>query len=136
MSTKSKSPQTTTSETASAESFLSRTLIAPLLFLSFLFSLLWIDRKTSAEIFTHEAPESKSQTRKSSDPSSKYYHSHQRHLARLEVDDAFAYQGKVIALLCVGSAVVLAGGSWAAWRLWHWAQGGDFWDVGKGAGEI
>lgn len=116
---------------AASESFFSRTLLAPILFISFLFSLLWIDRKTSAEIFTHET---KSERRKGSE--SKYYHSNQRHLAKREFDEAFAYQGNVVAMICVASAVVLAGGSWVVWRLWQWNQGAAFWNVGKGAGEI
>lgn len=74
---------TSTTEAVS-ESFLARTLFAPILFISFLFSLLWIDRNTSAEIFAHDDP--KSNSRKGSE--SKYYHSHQRHLAKREFDDA------------------------------------------------
>lgn len=131
MSTKT-SAATATTEAAS-ESFLSRTLFAPVLFVSFLFSLLWIDRSTSAEIFTHKDPKPK--TRKVSEP--QYYHSHQRHLAKREFDDAFAYQNKVIMLLCVGSAVLLVSSFWAAWRFWQWEFGEErFWTSGSSAAEI
>lgn len=129
----SKSTASTSTAEAASESFLARTLFVPVLFVSFLFSLLWIDRKTSAEIFPHENPKSKS--RKESEP--QYYHSHQRHLAKREFDDAFAYQGKLVILLCVGSAVVLVGGSWVVWRFFQWEFGGGrFWELGSGAAEI
>lgn len=95
-----------------------------------LFSLLWIDRRTSAEVFTHNE-----KTRKKSEP--QHYHSHQRHLAKREFEDAFTNQGKVIVLLCVGSAVGLVGASWAVWRFWQWEFGAErFWKVGQGAVEI
>jgi len=129
----SMSPTTTSKPEAASDSFLARTLFAPILFLSFLFSLLWIDRKTSAEIFTHDEPKLKS--RKKSD--SQHYHSHQRHLATRELEDAFAYQGKVIVLLCVGSAVVLVGASWFVWRFWQWKFGAEsFLKLGTGAAGI
>lgn len=131
MSTKSV-PGTSTAQAAS-DSFLARTFFAPILFISFLFSLLWIDRKTSAEIFTHNDPTLK--TRKKSEP--QHYHSNQRHLAKREFEDAFTSQNKVIVLLCVGSAFVVVGGSWAVWRFWQWEFGAEsFWKVGKGAVEI
>jgi hypothetical protein len=127
------STTTTSKSEAASDSFLARTLFAPILFLSFLFSLLWIDRKTSAEIFTHDEPKLKS--RKKSDP--QHYHSHQRHLAKRELEDAFAYQGKVVILLCVGSAVALVVASWSVWRFWQWEFGAEsFWKVGRGASEI
>ena len=118
MSTKSPTPS---SAEAAAESYLVRTLFVPILFVSFLFSLLWVDRGTSTEVFSHDDP--KSNARKGSE--TKYYHSHQRKLAKKEFDDAFAYQGRVVAMLCIGGAFVLVGASWAIWRFWQWELGNN-----------
>jgi hypothetical protein len=92
------------------ESLLSRLIIAPVLFISFLISLLLIDRQTSANIF------SRSTTNKDG-----YYHSHQRKLAKREMDDAFQMRGKVIAVmvLCMGVGLgVLAWLGESLWSVW------------------
>lgn len=52
-------------------------------------------------------------------------------------DHRFDYQGKVIAMFCAGTTVILVGASWAIWRFWQWEYGGSsFWRLGTGAGEI
>lgn len=89
-----------------AESLLSRLIVAPVLFISFLVSLLLIDRKTYGGIFG------------SSGSSDGHYHSHQRKLAKREMDDAFHLRNKIIAGMAIFGAVSLALFAWCMESLW------------------
>src|ERR1700733_3237184 len=105
------------SSTSSPEvgSIVSRTILGPVLFVSFIFSLFFVDKQTSAIIF-------ESNTRKDSTHGHEhYYHSHQRKLAKREFDDAFALRKRVIAAMCVAGVIGLAGLGWfltKAWAFW------------------
>lgn len=93
-----------------ADPILMRLFVAPVLFVSFLVSLFLIDRHHYARIFSNV------------DPKPDHYHSHQRKLAKAEVDDAFLLRRKVIAALCILSAVCLALFAWgieSIWRIWR-----------------
>ena len=90
-----------------AEPVLVRLFVAPILFVSFLISLFIIDRHHYGKIFSN--PESKSD----------YYHSHQRKLAKTEMDEAFLLRRKVIVGFCVFSAVSLALFAWGIESMWH-----------------
>lgn len=92
------------------ESLLSRLVVAPVLFVSFLISLFLIDRKHYGSIFA------------SSGSTDGYYHSHQRKLAKQEMDDAFQMRRKVIALMLMLSAVALAVVAWAFESLWRFLR--------------
>ncbi|EXJ76006.1 uncharacterized protein A1O5_00514 [Cladophialophora psammophila CBS 110553] len=92
-----------------AESLLSRLIVAPVLFVSFLISLFLIDRQTYGAIFARSGGQDG------------YYHSHQRKLAKREMDDAFQIRSKVIAAMVLLSAVSLALLAWileSVWKVW------------------
>jgi hypothetical protein len=101
--------------TPEAESIISRTLLGPLLFVSFIVSLFFVDKQTSAGIF-------ESNDRIDSNHGHEhYYHSHQRKLAKKEFDDAFVLRKRVIAAMCIAGGIGLAGLGWCltkAWALW------------------
>ncbi|KAL2403195.1 hypothetical protein ABEF95_008500 [Exophiala dermatitidis] len=88
------------------EPLLTRLVVAPVLFVSFLISLFLIDRQTYASIFGR------------SPSKDGYYHSHQRKLAKREMDEAFQMRRKVIVALCALSAVSLAIVAWGIESLW------------------
>lgn len=95
-----------------ADSIISRTLLGPILFVSFIFSLFVVDRQTSAEIFA-------SNTRTDTNHAHEhYYHSHQRKLAKKEFDEAFRLRKRVIAAMCIGSGIALAGLVWCLTKAW------------------
>jgi hypothetical protein len=101
------------------ESIVSRTILVPVLFVSFIFSLFFVDKQTSAGIFESNAQKD------SKHGHEHYYHSHQRKLARKEFDDAFALRKRVIAAMCVGGVIGLAGLGWLltkAWTFWRYSQ--------------
>lgn len=111
MFTKSSSASSSSAET---ESLFSRTIFAPILFVSFLISLLIVDQKTSATILPH--PDKKLHNE------DHYYHSHQRKLAKREMDEAFALRKRVIAGMCLLSALTLVGLGWSlskVWSIWN-----------------
>ncbi len=87
--------------TASSESLFTRLIVAPAVFVSFLLSLFLIDRKTYGDIFGQH-PES----------TDGYYHSHQRKLAKHDVDAAFRAKNKVIIGMAVSSGIGLALVGW------------------------
>ncbi|EXJ79205.1 hypothetical protein A1O3_08706 [Capronia epimyces CBS 606.96] len=92
------------------EPLLTRLIIAPVLFVSFLVSLFLIDRQTYGSIFGRSSSKDG------------YYHSHQRKLAKREMDDAFQLRRKVIAAICIVSAVSLAFVAWgieSVWTVWR-----------------
>ncbi|KAF7504293.1 hypothetical protein GJ744_002482 [Endocarpon pusillum] len=104
------------------ESLLSRTIIAPVLFLSFIFSLLIVDQRTSSSIlsprgFPPGSPPSKEKY------SHSYYHSHQRKLAREQMDEAFAIRGKVIVGICVLAGIGIVGMAAIGVKIWSWVYG-------------
>jgi len=94
------------------ESLLSRLIVAPVLFISFLISLVLIDRQTYGTVF------GKSASRDG------YYHSHQKSLAKREMDDAFQLRGKIIAGMILLSAVALALFAWTVESIWNAWRGG------------
>lgn len=98
---------TTPTSAPSNESLFGRLILAPVLFVSFILSFFLIDKQTGSEIFGSN-PEKGS-----------YYHSHQRKLAKKEMDEAWVRKNRVIAVLCVGSAVGLALIAWAGLRAWE-----------------
>lgn len=83
-------------ETTASEPLFTRLILGPVLFVSFLVSLFLIDRQSYSRIFTRSGSEDG------------YYHSHQRKLAKREMDDAFQLRGKVIAAMCMAGALSLA----------------------------
>ncbi|OAL33622.1 hypothetical protein AYO20_07129 [Fonsecaea nubica] len=94
-----------------AEPLLSRLIVAPVLFISFLISLFLIDRQTYGSIFARSGSRDG------------YYHSHQRKLAKREMDDAFQMRSKVIAGMFIFSAVTLALLAWtleSVWKGWRY----------------
>ena len=93
------------------ESLFSRLIIGPVLFVSFLVSLLMVDRKTYSTIFGAGHKDSHG-----------YYHSHQRKLARTEMDEAFQQRSKVIAGMCMLSGIVLAIVMWAISLAWWYLR--------------
>jgi len=95
-----------------AESLLSRFIVAPVLFLSFLISIVLIDRQTYGNVFGKSGSKDG------------YYHSHQRKLAKREIDNAFQMRSKVIAGIVLFSAVTLALFAWSLEWIWKAWRGG------------
>jgi len=92
------------------EPLFTRLIVAPVLFVSFLISLFLIDRKVYGGIFG------------SAGSKDGYYHSHQRKLAKQEIDDAFQLRKRVIAAMCVIGGVGVALVAWSiekAWTRWR-----------------
>ena len=101
MSTRRASSSEGSAATPIEDTLFSRLIVAPVLFVSFLLSLFLIDRQTVGGVFGQH-------TDKGS-----YYHSHQRKLAKHDLNEAFVMRNKVIAAMCVSSAVGLALAGWA-----------------------
>jgi hypothetical protein len=93
------------------ESLFSRLIVGPILFISFLLSLLLVDRKTSTSIFG------------AGHSSHEHYHSHQRKLARSEMDEAFQRRSRVIAGMCMVSGILVAVVLWAVSVGVWWLRG-------------
>ncbi|RMD44240.1 hypothetical protein DV735_g868, partial [Chaetothyriales sp. CBS 134920] len=91
------------------ESAFSRFVVAPVVFVTFLFSLALIDRRAAERIFGKEQ-HSKQHG---------YYHSHQKKLGKQEMADAFQIQRRVIVLFCLLSGLTVWVAVFAANRLWH-----------------
>jgi hypothetical protein len=91
-----------------SESAFSRLIVAPVLFVSFLLSLFIIDRETVGGVFGRSAGKNT------------YYHSHQRKLAKYDVDEAFRRKNRVIAAMIVSGAVGLALTGWAVQKV-YWS---------------
>lgn len=105
-----RSASTSSESTAVAESVFTRFVVAPVLFVSFLVSLVLVDRQTSGSVLGKSGGKDG------------YYHSHQRKLAKQEMDNAFQLRGKVIAGMALLSAMSLALFAWAIefiWRGWR-----------------
>lgn len=111
----------TTSEPApTSESLISRIVFAPLLFVSFLVSLIIVDREASSSVFGTSPPGSKDGKRTlDAGKEKRYYHSHQKKLARREIGDAFNIRNKVLVSLCVGMGVTAACMAWFVTRVWE-----------------
>lgn len=92
---------------AITESLFSRLIVGPVLFVSFLLSLLLVDRKTYSSIFG------------GSYDSHGYYHSHQRKLAKSEMDQAYQQRSRVIAGMCMLSGIAVAIMMWGIAIGWH-----------------
>jgi len=93
------------------ESAFSRLIVAPVLFVSFLVSLFLIDRQHYSGIFSH-----------SSSNEERYYRSHQKKLAKREMDDAFQLRGKVIAAMVMAVGVVVAVLGWVIVWMGGWLR--------------
>ena len=92
---------------APPESLFARLIVAPVLFVSFLLSLFFIDRKTYGGIF--------GQDHLSKDG---YYHSHQRKLAKHDVDEAFRARNKVIIAMAVSGGIGLTLVGWVVSKVY------------------
>ena len=95
------------------ESLFSRLIIGPVIFVSFLVSLVLVDRKTYSSIFG------------TGHGGGGYYHSHQRKLAKSEMDEAFQNRSKVLAGFCLLSGIAVAVIMWGlsiAWYAFRHAQ--------------
>ncbi|KAL9619529.1 MAG: hypothetical protein Q9160_005892 [Pyrenula sp. 1 TL-2023] len=96
-SSASTSSPTGTEPSPASESLVSRILFAPLLFISFIVSLLIVDREASSSVFGLSSPsDDNSRSSDKQGKEKKYYHSHQRKLAKREIGDAFKMRNKVI----------------------------------------
>lgn len=108
-----------------SESLISRTILAPVLFISFILSLLIVDRKTSTTIFSPTGSPLGSPGPRGSHGagSHAYYHSHQRKLAKMEVDDAFAIRRRVIVAMCVFAGIGFVATVLVGLKLWTLLKG-------------
>lgn len=89
------------------ESLFSRLVIGPVVFVSFLISLLLVERKTYSSIFA------------TGQNSNGYYHSHQRKLAKTDMDEAFQKRSTVLAGMCLLSGVAVAIAMWGISIAWY-----------------
>lgn len=123
-STATTSSPTPTETAPPSESLISRVVFAPLLFISFLISLVIVDHDASTSVLgTSSSPSGKNGSTSSRSNEKKYYHSHQRKLARREVGDAFDMRNKVLVGLCIGMGIAIAGMAWFVNRVWEgWAK--------------
>jgi hypothetical protein len=101
-------------------SLLSRTIFAPILFLSFLFSLLIIDRQTSSSVLSPVgvAPANAKEAGSGDATTPAYSHSHQRKLVKQDIAQAFAMHTKVAAAMCVFGGLVFVGTAWLGLQAW------------------
>ncbi|ROT36929.1 hypothetical protein SODALDRAFT_325492 [Sodiomyces alkalinus F11] len=85
-------------------------IITPIIFISFLVSLAWIDFR-----YTLRRPSGTARG------SAGYYHSYQAKLAKLEMADALGIRSYV-ALVMLAVAVVIGWGGWEAVKaIWYWS---------------
>ncbi|KAJ9662328.1 hypothetical protein H2198_001462 [Neophaeococcomyces mojaviensis] len=89
------------------ESLFARVVLTPLLFISFIISLFLIDKKTYSSVLNGH---------KSSD---EYYHSHQRKLAKREMEDAFHMRNRVLAAICIFGGIGFALVGWTGSKAWY-----------------
>lgn len=111
--------------------------MTPIIFVSFLVSLAWVDlrysiqrsqnRSNSGRSWLHHliyretassASQANGRARSSGGPQDGHYHSKQKKLAKMEMADAFEIRGTVVAVLLVLSASTGVG-MWVAGR-WAW----------------
>ena len=112
MSTTSASKSTASVQSSITESSFFRVLLTPILFVSFLISLVLVDKSTYKSVLSGHSSISQSET---------YYHSHQRKLAKTEMDQAFRRRNQVLAVIFVGSGVGMAIIAWAGSAVWRWS---------------
>lgn len=112
MATKASIARIESATAAAPESLFSRVIVGPVIFISFLISLLLVDRKIYASIFGPDHHDDHG-----------YYHSHQRKLAKSEMDQAFQQRNRVIAGMCMASGVVVAVAMWAISAGWIYFGG-------------
>lgn len=89
------------------EPLLSRLILTPVLFITFLVSLLFVDRKAYSQVVAGHVPQDS------------YYHSHQRKLARREVEDAFHMRNRAMAALLIATGIGLALLGWTGSKVIH-----------------
>ncbi|KAK6226744.1 hypothetical protein QIS74_00299 [Colletotrichum tabaci] len=122
------------------QSIIYKGIMTPIIFVSFLLSLVWVDIRYTIKrsrnhsqggwmpswlhnIVYRSSPyhyvRVKTQTTPSprADQQEWYYHSKQKKLLRMEVDDAFQMRGQVLVVLALVSLVVI----WAFWLFANWA---------------
>ncbi|KAL2756241.1 hypothetical protein ACRALDRAFT_1070664 [Sodiomyces alcalophilus JCM 7366] len=88
----------------------------PIIFVSFLVSLAWIDFR-----YTLQRPSGTARGLGGGPGNEGYYHSHQAKLAKMEMADALGIRGYV-SLVLLAVAVLLGWGGWEAVRsIWHWS---------------
>lgn len=85
---------------SSTESLFSRIIVTPLLFISFLISLFLIDKQTYSRVLSGHSQVDH------------YYHSHQRKMAKQELEDAFHMRNRVLGVIFVVGGVSLAMFGW------------------------
>ena len=86
------------------ESLFSRIFVAPVLFLSFLISLFLIDKDTYSKVLAGHGSYDQ------------HYHSHQRKMAKREIEDAFHMRNRVLAALLVVCGLGFAVLGWTGSR--------------------
>ncbi|KAJ0162437.1 hypothetical protein CTA2_4567 [Colletotrichum tanaceti] len=108
--------------------------MTPIIFVSFLLSLVWVDIRYTIKrsrnhsqggwmpswlhnIVYRSSPYHYVRVKTQKDQQGWYYHSKQKKLLRMEVDDAFQMRGQVLVLLALVSLVVVL----AFWLFANWA---------------
>lgn len=95
--------------------------MTPIIFVSFLISLAWVDlRYTITRSHFHSSARRWMPQWIHHIVYREYYHSKQRKLMRMEVNDAFEMRDSVVAVLGILAMV----GIWAVWRVCCWAWAG------------
>lgn len=84
------------------ESLLVRIFVTPLLFVSFIISLFLIDRDMYSKVFSGHGSYDQ------------HYHTHQRKMAKREIEDAFHIRNRVLAAIFVISGLGLALAGWSS----------------------
>lgn len=106
----SSSKSSTIESSPAQDSLFTRFIVAPVLFISFLVSLVIVDKKAHGGIFKdHEDKDG-------------YYHSHQKKLAKEEMDEAFHMRKKVIAAMLFSGGIGVALTAWLISKGWHFVM--------------
>lgn len=93
-----------------------QSILTPIIFVSFLVSLVWIDFR-----YTLQRPSGTARARGGGRGHEGYYHSYQAKLAKMEMADALAIGGYV-SLVLVAVAILLGWGGWGVIKsTWHWS---------------
>ncbi|PSR91927.1 hypothetical protein BD289DRAFT_481365 [Coniella lustricola] len=93
-------------------------LLTPIIFVTFLLSLAWVDlRYTLTRSHLHANAQQRMPSWLHHIVYREYYHSKQRKLMKMEISDAFEMRGSVMAVFGVLTMV----GIWAVWRACCWA---------------
>lgn len=107
----------------SEESAISRYIVGPFVFISFLVSLLMVEQRTHDAVFaspnsrrTRQMDPRDGQVSQHQKALEDFYHSHQRKLARKEFEEAFELRNRVLA------GIVLVGGMGIAAISWGWMK--------------